>query len=110
MCKCKDAQGMPIKLEEHINDWATTDRRAYTATMCRELLDVSVFLRGGAPLSAGLSRGVDSGSVSRDPLVVRDSSANETWVVIIETFPAEQTLAHRTLILALYFLSWFRVH
>ena len=55
LCRC---QG--IKLEQHINDWATTDRYAYTTMMCRELLDVSVFLRG-APHPAGLSRGVDSG-------------------------------------------------
>ena len=74
LCRCKDAQGKPIKMEEHISDWATADRHAYTAMMCRELLDVSVFLRG-APLSAGLSRGVDPSSVSRDPLVVRDSSS-----------------------------------
>ena len=71
LCRCKDGQGRLLKLEEHTNDEVTTDRRAYTAMMCRELLDVSVFLRG-APHPAGLSRGVDSGSVSRDPLMVRD--------------------------------------
>ena len=61
-CRCKG-----YTLSQHINDWTSTNRQAYYAMMVRELLAVSVVLRGH---SAGLSRG----SVSRDPLMVRDSS------------------------------------
>ena len=65
LCMCKG-----YTLDQHINDWATSNRQAYHAMMVRELLAVSVFLRGH---SAGLSRGVDSDLVPRDPLMVRDT-------------------------------------
>ena len=49
LCRCRG-----IKMEDHVNDWVMTNRKAYSDMMCRELLAVSVFLRGQA---AGLSRG-----------------------------------------------------
>ena len=68
-CRCKG-----YTLNQHINDWTSTNRQAYYAMMVRELLAASVVLRGSVHgHSAGLGRGVDSGSVPRDPLMVRDT-------------------------------------
>ena len=68
LCRCKG-----FELSDHVNDWTTASRDVYTTMMCRELLAVSVYLRG-CPLSSH-SAGSSRGSVSRDPLMVRDSQS-----------------------------------
>ena len=68
LCRCKG-----LELADHENNWRSmtaASRNEYTAMMCRDVLAVSVYLRG-YPLSS-LSAGSSRGSVSRDPLMVRD--------------------------------------